>query len=49
MLNLKYTILYILYGANYLGLLFVLVDFFVLSLSDPSDPRLKDPSYSEPD
>jgi len=49
MLDLGYTILYILYGANYLVLLFVLVEYFILSLSDPSDPRLKDPSYTEPD
>ena len=46
MLDLHYTILYILYAANYVALLFVLVDFFILSLSDPSDPRLKDASYS---
>ena len=29
--------------------MFVIIDFFVLSFNDPSDPRLKDPSYSEPD
>ena len=45
MQQLQLVILYVLYSLNYLAFVFVLIDFFILSLNDPSDPRLKDPTY----
>lgn len=47
MVDLGLNIVYVLYGANFVALLFVIIDFFILTFSDPSDPRLKDASYAE--
>ena len=46
--DLRLVALYILEAFNLLFFGLMLVYFFLLSFSDPSDPRLKDPSYSEP-
>lgn len=45
-IDLKLVILYVAYALNMLSLIFFTYYYFVLVLSDPSDPRLKDPSYS---
>lgn len=38
-------ILYVLTAFNYSFLIFSVVDYLVLVLMDPADPRLKDPTY----
>jgi len=48
MILLNSTLLYVLFGINYIVAIFVAIDYLVLMLGDPSDPRLYDPSYSEP-
>ena len=49
MIELNYTLLYVLFGINYVLLIFVAIDYMILMLGDPSDPRLANPSYKEPD
>lgn len=48
MLTLNSTLLYVLFGINFILAIFVAIDYIILMLGDPSDPRLYDPSYSEP-
>ena len=48
MVELDLTIVYVLYALNYVAFIFLLVFFFMLVFSDPSDPRLKDKTYTEP-
>ena len=40
--------LYVLEAINLDFFVLMLIYFFVLSFSDPSDPRIKDPSFAEP-
>jgi len=47
MLDLASPFLYTLFALNYLAAVLVGIDYLVLLLGDPSDPRLADPSYQE--
>jgi palmitoyltransferase ZDHHC1/11 len=49
MLELQMIVLYLLFGLLYAFLAAVVVIFFLLALSDPSDPHLKDPSLPQAD
>ena len=49
MLDLDYIHLYVLFGIKYCFLIFVVIDYLILMLGDPSDPRLANSSYKEPD
>ena len=49
MLDLDYIHLYVLFGINNCFLIFVVIDYLILMLGDPSDPRLANSSYKEPD
>lgn len=45
--ELSLVILFVLYPLNGLVLIMVVYYYILLSLSDPSDPRLKDKNYTE--
>jgi len=44
--DLAFVVLYVLEGISLFFLVLIVIYFFLLTFSDPSDPRLKDPSYS---
>lgn len=45
-IDLGFVVLYVLEGISIIFLVLIIVYFFLLTFSDPSDPRLKDPSFS---
>jgi len=40
---------FIIFGINYVFLIFLIIDYLILTFGDPSDPRLANPSYKECD
>lgn len=44
MAELSLPLLYVLYALNFVFMVLMVVDFFLLSFSDPSDPHLKQQS-----
>ena len=46
--DLNSYLIYALLGVNYVFAILMVIDYFILLLGDPSDPRLSDPNYSEP-
>lgn len=48
MLDLTSIPLYVLFAINCLFTILAAIDYVILLLGDPSDPRLADPSYTEP-